>query len=189
MKISNLLILVILVFLISCSKNKTYFLESEIKSIHSEIPHFDISKNYKIGKYKIDYSQNNHLKIYYSSNSKFLNPKFDLLKKNNFYYDDYDLESKDSLNKNSRLFFSLNPKDSYKVIKENKPNKGEPPLPYSFKYFNDSIVFKKLENNITKMYVRDNNTGYLKSPEYYYTDDFKIVKIIETISETKVKYE
>ena len=189
-------IYIIIAFLIiSCGKenNKNYILESNLDKITIEFPDSKKVKEYKIGKYKIDYSTDGFIKIFYSENSIFKTPKTILLRKNGKYYNDFDLNSKDSLSAKSHLFFSKNPNDSYRTIEKISNSNLEPPPPYFsdeknyFEYFDDSIIFKKKER-LNLMYIKDNNLDKISSSEYYYDENYRIIKIIEKFGKTEIEY-
>ena len=185
----RLLLLLSVILFVSCNKQReTYELKSETMSIHSVLPHFGIERIHKIGKYKIDYAEKRHLKISYSDEPYYGTSKINLLKINNKYYNYFDLNSKDSLNANSYLFLSTDPADSYRKLFELKPKNGEPPLPNQSRYLDDSVIFKK-EKDLIKMYIKDNQSGNYRTPEYYYNDQYEIVKIIERVFDERIIYE
>ena len=184
----RLLLLLSFILFASCNKQrKTYELKSETTSIHSVLPHFGIERFHKIGNYKLDYSENGHLKISYSNKPYYGKSKLDLLKINNKYYNYFDLNSKDSLSADSYLFLSTDPADSYRKFFELKPKNGEPPLPNQGRYLDDSVIFKK-DKDLIKMYIKDNQSGNYRTPEYYYNDQYEIVKIVERVFAERVIY-
>lgn len=179
---------------ISCEKEeKEDILEPNVKYVYTEPSYFGKRKKYKIGKYKVDYSEKGFIKISYSETDNFGKPKTILLNKNNKYYNYFDLSEKDSLSNKSYLFFSKNHSDSYRSIEKISGSDLEPPPPYvdefnrAFEYFDDSIIFKKIDN-LNLMYIKDNNVRRITSAEYYYDDNFRIKKIIERFGKTTVTY-
>lgn len=194
MNVQIFYLIYIFLFFISCEKKKNIdILESDVKYIYTESSYLGERKKYKIGKYKIDYSDKGFIKISYSETKNFGKPKTILLYKNNKYYDYFDLSQKDSLARNSYLFLSKNPSDSYRSIEKISTSNLEPPPPYfdnlnnHFEYFDDSIVFKKIEN-LNLMYIKDNNLKKINAAEFYYDDNFKVKKIIERFGKNTITY-
>lgn len=194
MRIRILYLANILLLFTSCGKKENKdILESDIKYIYTEPSYLGERKKYKIGKYKIDYSDKGFIKISYSETYNFGKPQKILLNKNDKYYDYFDLSQKDSLSKKSYLFLSKNYSDSYRSIEKTSTSNLEPPPPYfdefnrTFEYFDDSIIFKKIDN-LNLMYIKDNNLGRITAAEYYYDDDFRIKKIVERFGKTTITY-
>ncbi len=194
MRIRILYLANILLLFTSCKKKENKdILESDIKYVYTEPSYLGERKKYKIGNYKIDYSDKGFIKISYSETDNFGNPNTVLLNKNNRYYNYFDLSQKDSLSKHSYLYFSKNTSDSYRSIEKISTSNLEPPPPYfkefnrPFEYFDDSIIFKKIDN-LNLMYIKDNNLGRITSSEYYYDDDFRIKKIVERFGKTTITY-
>lgn len=193
MKIRINNILFVLLSLYSCERKDTYILKSDIKQIAVRSSHSDIIKNYKIGKYKIDYSSKNFIKIFYSDEKPFIKPRIILLRKNDKYYSDFDLRNLNRLSPNSFLFLSNNPSDSYRHIEKISTSNLEPPPPYIdkngryYQNFDDSIVFKK-NGKLTMMYLKDNNLGQIRPPVYFYDNNYRIKKIIEKFGNIQIIY-
>lgn len=194
MRIRILYLANILLLFTSCGKKENKdILESDIKYVYTEPSYLGERKKYKIGKYKIDYSDKGFIKISYSETYNFGKPQKILLNKNDKYYDYFDLSQKDSLSKKSYLFLSKNYSDSYRSIEKTSTSNLEPLTPYfdeffrTFEYFDDSIIFKKIDN-LNLMYIKDNNLGRITAAEYYYDDDFRIKKIVERFGKTTITY-
>ncbi|QOW09877.1 hypothetical protein Q73A0000_05620 [Kaistella flava (ex Peng et al. 2021)] len=174
-----------------CSKNEDiYNLKSQLKKVPSKLLRFGTKEEYINSQYKIDYSEKGYIKIAYLNNSISQNKinAVKLLRVKNKYYNGYDLDEKDSLNTNSYLYLSLNPNDSYQRIYNLKTSDDTPPPPYEFPVYNDSIIFKK-NGNLTKMFIKDNNTNRIKSTIIYYDSNFRIKKIEQKIYDVIINYE
>ena len=177
--------LLVFVFCFNCSKKceDVYYLKSQIKKVPTKLLRFATEDEFKNSKYKIDYSEKGYIKISYNNKNK-----IKLLQIGNKFYNYYDLNRKDSLNSNSYLYLSLNPKDSYQRFYEIDKSNDVPPPPYQFSIYNDSIIFKN-EGNLTKVYLKDNNENRIKSWVIYYDSNFKIMKIEEKLFDIIINYE
>lgn len=194
MNIRKIYLILVLLLYFSCQENNDFdILESNTKTISFESANSDRKKEFKIGKYKIDYSSKDLIKIYYTENSNFNKPNRILLYKKDKYYADYDFSKKDSLSDKSILFFSKNTSDSYRILEKISTSNLEPLPPYfdslgkPFEYFDDSIVFKKYEN-LNLMYIKDNNLGKVRGAKYYYDNNYRIKKIVEELGDKQIIY-
>lgn len=194
MNITKIHYVLILSLFFCCNKKNDFdILQSEIKILKIETEYSGRKTEYKIGQYKIDYSTKEQIKIYYSDNSTFSKPQRILLYRKDRYYDNFDLSKIDGLSQKSTIFLSKNPSDSYRIIEEISISNLEPPPPYfdisgkPFKYFDDSIIFKKSEN-LNLAYIKDNNLSKVQSAEFYYDNNYRIKKIVENIGGKIVIY-
>ncbi len=130
----------------------------------------------------LDYSKPKFLKISrYNSNSKKFELEMTLLNVKGEYYNYYNLQNKDSIDEGSFVFLTKEAKVLENIIDTN-------PLNYWKK---GTEIFKAESNGVysRQLYFTSPKNYILDFGKYYYDEDYKILKIVETIGRDKITYE
>lgn len=130
----------------------------------------------------LDYSERKFLKISrYNSTSKKFEREMILLKVKDEYFNYYNLQNKDSIDEGSFVFLSKEPKVIENRIDTNPLN-----------YWKKGTEIFKIESSgdySRQLYFTSPKNYILDVGKYYYDEDYKIFKVVETIGRDQITYE
>ena len=171
---------IILIFFLSCKKSdkKIYELIPDKEFYYIKKENGDSIKVYA-ERFKLDYSKPKFLTISRFNHSiKKFNIESILLNVDSNYYNYFNLSKKDSLDENSYVFLTK---------RERKIENDIEPTPISY-WKKGTEIFKKEYDGVysRQLFFTSPQNYILDFGKYYYYEDYKIFKIVETIGKDTI---
>lgn len=165
----------------NCHKSKKYVYDLKPdKEFYHLLKENGDSIKIKAEPYRLNYSKPKFLIISrFNDNRKKFEVDYVLLRVKDKYYNYFNLDKKDSIDENSFIFLTKNPKIIENKIEDSRIN-----------WKKGTEIYKMERNGIYSrhLFFTDSNGYILDFGKYYYDNDYRIFKIEETVRGKKITY-